>query len=86
MRIAEINLYQVSLPLKAPYRVSFRTYTELEPLLVEMRDGEGRSGWGEAYIPAGSTFETIDSAWTFCREYAARLVGKSGSRGAVGLR
>lgn len=77
MKIAQISLYQVSLPLKAPYRVSFRTYTEFEPLLVEMRDDEGRSGWGEAYIPAGSTAETIDSAWAFCREQAALFIGKT---------
>lgn len=77
MKISEINLYQVKLPLKAPYRVSFRTYTEFEPLLVEMRDADGGSGWGEAYIPAGSTTETAETGWAFCREHAQDLIGRS---------
>lgn len=77
MKISEINLYQVKLPLKTPYRVSFRTYTEFEPLLVEMRDDDGNSGWGEAYIPAGSTAETAETGWAFCREHAQDLIGRS---------
>jgi L-alanine-DL-glutamate epimerase-like enolase superfamily enzyme len=77
MHIAEINLFQIKLPLKKPYRVSFRTYTEFEPILIEMRDRDGRSGWGEAYIPAGSTTETIESGWSFCREHAGQILGRS---------
>ncbi len=76
MRIHEITVRQVKLPLSKPYRVSFRTYTELEPLLIEMRDGDGATGWGEAYIPAGSTAETIHSGWTFCCEMSQACVGK----------
>lgn len=77
MKIDRINLYQVKLPLKNPYRVSFRTYTDLEPILIETRADDGAVGWGEAYIPAGSTAETTDSGWEFCREHGAALVGKS---------
>jgi L-alanine-DL-glutamate epimerase-like enolase superfamily enzyme len=77
MVIREISIRQLKLPLTKPYRVSFRTYTEFEPIVVEMVSGDGISGWGEAYIPAGSTFETIDSAWQFCRENGRRLCGKT---------
>ena len=77
MVIQEIVLRQLKLPLAKPYRVSFRTYTEFEPIVVEVRDRDGNTGWGEAYIPAGSTAETADGAWRFCREIAARLPGKS---------
>lgn len=77
MKLSEVTLYQVKLPLVNPYRVSFRTYTDLEPILVEMRGDDGGCGWGEAYIPAGSTFETTETGWTFCREHAAKLLGKS---------
>jgi L-alanine-DL-glutamate epimerase-like enolase superfamily enzyme len=77
MIIQEIVLRQLRLPLAKPYRVSFRTYTEFEPIVVEVRDAGGNTGWGEAYIPAGSTAETADGAWQFCREVAARLLGKS---------
>lgn len=77
MKLSEITLHQVSLPLFKPYRVSFRTYTALEPILVEMQADDGSVGWGEAYIPAGTTFETTDTGWQFCREYAEKLLGKT---------
>jgi L-alanine-DL-glutamate epimerase-like enolase superfamily enzyme len=76
MVIQEIVLRQLKLPLAKPYRVSFRTYTEFEPIVVEVHDTDGNTGWGEAYIPAGSTAETADGAWKFCREFSARLLGK----------
>jgi L-alanine-DL-glutamate epimerase-like enolase superfamily enzyme len=77
MVIQEIVLRQLKLPLTKPYRVSFRTYTEFEPIVVEIRDAGGNTGWGEAYIPAGSTAETADGAWQFCRAVSTRLLGKN---------
>lgn len=77
MKIREIQVRQLMLPLVKPYRVSFRTYTEFEPIVVEMRSDDGATGWGEAYVPAGSTAETTESAWAFCTGHAAGLVGKS---------
>jgi L-alanine-DL-glutamate epimerase-like enolase superfamily enzyme len=77
MKIREIEVRQLKLPLVKPYRVSFRTYTEFEPIVVEMRSEDGASGFGEAYVPAGSTRETTESAWAFCTEQAAALVGRS---------
>ena len=77
MIIQEIVLRQLRLPLIKPYRVSFRTYTEFEPIIVEMRDADGNAGWGEAYIPEGSTAETADGAWRFCKDFSARLLGAS---------
>lgn len=75
MKIVEIRVHQLALPLRAPYRVSFRTYTALEPIVVEMRGDGGETGWGEAYIPPGSTIETPESGWAFCIGQAAQLQG-----------
>jgi o-succinylbenzoate synthase len=77
MKIDAIAVRQLRLPLTRPYRVSFRTYTEFEPIVVELRATDGRTGWGEAYVPAGATAETTDSAWAFCTGHAANLAGKS---------
>jgi len=77
MVIEEITLRQLRLPLASPYRVSFRTYTEFEPIVVEIRTHDGAIGWGEAYVPAGASAETADGAWQFCRESATRILGKS---------
>lgn len=77
MVIRDIVIRQLKLPLVKPYRVSFRTYTEFEPVVVEMVAEDGSVGWGEAYVPAGSTAETSESAWQFCCSQAARLVGRN---------
>jgi L-alanine-DL-glutamate epimerase-like enolase superfamily enzyme len=77
MQIREITIRQLNLPLVKPYRVSFRTYTEFEPIVVEIHSAHGQIGWGEVYVPPGSTRETTESAWRFYTEYAAKLAGKS---------
>jgi L-Ala-D/L-Glu epimerase len=74
-RLEQITLYRVSLPLCRPYHVSYRVYERFEPIIVEMRDGEGRSGWGEGHISPGYSHETVDGGWAFCRAQAARALG-----------
>src|SRR5580692_7444838 len=74
MRLHEISLRTVRLPLIRPYVLSYRTFTEFEPIIVEVRDGDGRVGWGEGHISPGSSTETRDGGWTFCREHAASKV------------
>ncbi len=75
MKIQEINLYWVKSPLTVPYRVSYRTFNEFEPIMVEVRDADGRIGWGEGHISPGSTSETREGGWDFCRAQAERVVG-----------
>src|SRR5262249_43217683 len=79
MRLQEIVLRTVQLPLIRPYVLSYRTFTEFKPIIVEVRDGDGRVGWGEGHISPGSSSETRDGGWTFCREHAAAVVGKESS-------
>ena len=76
MRLQEITLRTVRLPLIRPYVLSYRTFTEFEPIIVQVRDGDGRIGWGEGHISPGSSTETRDGGWAFCREHAAAVVGK----------
>ncbi len=76
MKLQEIVLRTVRLPLKRPYVLSYRTFTEFEPIIVEVRDGDGRVGWGEGHISPGSSRETREGGWAFCREHAAAVVGK----------
>src|SRR5438105_14578472 len=75
MRLQEIVLRTVRLPLIRPYVLSYRTFTEFEPIIVEVRDSDGRSGWGEGRISPGSSSETREGGWAFCREHAAAGVG-----------
>jgi L-alanine-DL-glutamate epimerase-like enolase superfamily enzyme len=76
MRLQELTLRTVRLPLIRPYVLSYRTFTEFEPIIVEVRDGDGRIGWGEGHISPGSSSETRENGWAFCREHAAAIVGK----------
>src|SRR5262249_13599092 len=77
MRLHEVTLRQVRLPLIRPYVLSYRTFTEFEPIIVEVRDDDGRVGWGEGHISPGSSSETREQGWKFCAEHAAAIVGKN---------
>lgn len=76
MLIDDITLHRVKLPLAVPYRVSYRVYEDFEPIIVEARDADGRTGWGEGHISPGYSDETVDGGWQFCREVAERMVGQ----------
>src|SRR5438874_10436580 len=76
MKLHDLTLPIVSLPLIRPYVLSYRTFTEFEPIIAEARDADGRIGWGEGHISPGSSSETREGGWAFCREHAAAVVGK----------
>jgi len=76
MRIDEITLRRLSLPLIRPYQLSYRTFTEFEPIIVEVRDADGRIGWGEGHISPGSSTETREGGWQFTLEHAAQIIGR----------
>jgi L-alanine-DL-glutamate epimerase-like enolase superfamily enzyme len=76
MKLQELTLRTVRLPLIQPYVLSYRTFTEFEPIIIEARDADGRTGWGEGHISPGSSSETREGGWAFCQEHAAAVVGK----------
>ena len=57
MRISRISVWQVTLPLSAPYRLSGGRlrFDELDSTFVRIDTDEGVSGWGEA-CPWGHTY------------------------------
>jgi len=75
VRIREVTIYRVDLPLITPYRLSYRTFESFEPLIVEVRDEDGREGWGEQHISPGSSVETREGGWAFARELGEQLPG-----------
>jgi L-Ala-D/L-Glu epimerase / N-acetyl-D-glutamate racemase len=76
MKLHEVTLRKVRLPLIRPYVLSYRTFNEFEPIIVEVHDGDGRVGWGEGHISPGSSSETPEGGWGFCNEYASKIVGR----------
>jgi len=77
MKLGQIIVRRVRLPLVRPYRLSYRTFTEFEPIIVEARSSDGCVGWGEGHISPGSSSETREGGWAFCREHAANIVGRN---------
>ena len=77
MKLQELTLRRLRLPLIRPYVLSYRTFTEFEPIIVEVRDSDGRIGWGEGHISPGSSSESREGGWAFCRQHAAAVVGKT---------
>lgn len=70
MRIDEIVLRRVRLPLVAPFRTAAGTLTDREVVVVEVRSDRG-PGWGEcAALPAPTyTEEWLDGAWLVLRDH-----------------
>jgi len=62
-RVAYACAYRVAYPLTEPYRLSSGDLTQFDPILIELRDVEGRTGWGEALIIPGYTHESVEGSW-----------------------
>lgn len=75
MKIENVVLHRVRVPLTIPYSVSYFTFDYFEPILVELIGEDGSVAWGEGHIQPGSTAETRDSGWEFCKAYAPPIVG-----------
>ncbi len=74
-KLAEITLTRVDLPLITPYKLSYRTFESFEPFLIELRDADGRTAWGEQHISPGSSAETREGGWGFLRELCDLVLG-----------
>ena len=75
--IRNVTLRRLRMPLHVPYKLSYRTFEEFEPCLVEIVTTEGRHGFGDGHISPGSSDETREGGWAFSREMADAFVGKT---------
>lgn len=78
MKIVHIELREILLPLREPFRISSGIVSERRILLARLVDEEGNSEWSECV--AGEfpnySYETVDTAWLALREwFAPRLLG-----------
>ncbi|GAA4910718.1 o-succinylbenzoate synthase [Nesterenkonia rhizosphaerae] len=71
MRITDVILHDVELPLVHSFETSSHRKSSLRHLLVEMIDADGARGWGEIASPAGPYYapETTTTAWYVASEY-----------------
>lgn len=85
MRIDEIELFRVAMPMKEPWRTAFSEETAIDGIFVRMR-GEGQDGWGETApyrLPQFSP-EWAPGAFALLRDaFAPALVGETIESGAA---
>jgi O-succinylbenzoate synthase len=75
MRIDQIELYEVHLPLVHPFETSFGREVMRHTVIVAVR-GAGLTGWGEAATMAGPwyEYETVETCWHVLRDFLGPLV------------
>ena len=74
-KIARLVLRRLKLPLIRPYRLSYRTFQEFEPYLVEIEDEDGRAGFADAHVSPGSSSETREGGWAFALARIDEILG-----------
>ncbi len=78
IRLEEITLREIRLPLKEPFRISSGLVTERRIMLLHLRDADGTEVWSECVAgeTPNYTAETIDTAWySICEYVAPRVLG-----------
>lgn len=79
IQIERLTLREIRLPLKEPFEISSGTVADRRLFLLQLRDVNGITGWGECV--AGEwpnyTAETVETAWLALREWIApRVLGR----------
>jgi o-succinylbenzoate synthase len=80
MKLDQVRLYHLSMPLKTAFETSFGRIQRRECILVEVQAG-GISGWGEAAADhdPGYSYETTGTAWHILHDFLIPAVLNSGS-------
>jgi O-succinylbenzoate synthase len=77
-RVERIELREIRLPLKEPFRISSGLCTERRIMLLHLWDADGMDVWSECVAGEAPNYtsETIDTAWYSIGEYVApRVLG-----------
>ncbi len=78
MKIEQITLHHVRMPLVSPFETSFGRQTDRECILIQLRS-EGLEGWGECVADQspGYSYETTGTAWHILKDFVApRILGR----------
>lgn len=74
-RIARVELRLLRIPLPVAYKVSNKTMNVFEPIVAEVTDQEGRSGFAEVIHSRGYSDETLEEGLAFLHDTAPGLAG-----------
>ncbi|MGG5252635.1 o-succinylbenzoate synthase [Neobacillus sp. SM06] len=78
MKIASVQLYVIKMPLKSPFLTHLGTVSEREGIIVEVRDRDGVSGYGEgvAFSTPWYTEETVQTSMHMLADLLIPLLKK----------
>ena len=76
MRITELEIIAVRLPLREPFVISYGTFPDVPTVLVRLETDTGLVGWGEGTPDAFVTGETFGGVAETLREIAPALLGR----------
>lgn len=76
MKLHSITLRAMQMRMKAPFTTSFGTEWDRQFILVEIRDQEGRSGWGESTAMKEPLYneETVATNWHMMKDFLIPLL------------
>ncbi len=76
MRLDQITLHLVRLPLIRPFRTSSSRKEHLDHILIRVRTGEGVIGWGECASPADPFYcpETTETCWHILHDFLCPMI------------
>ena len=78
IRLDQITLREIHLPLREPFRISSGTVSQRRICLLELHDASGAVAWSECVAGESPNYssETIDTAWLAIEAYVApRVLG-----------
>ncbi|MGG0655670.1 mandelate racemase/muconate lactonizing enzyme family protein [Rummeliibacillus pycnus] len=74
MKITEVEIYAIELPLIEPFIISYDTYDTMPSIIVKMTTDEGIIGYGEAVPDEHVTGETWESTYMVLKHQLAPAV------------
>ncbi len=86
INLRQIELREIRLPLREPFRISSGVVAERRIMLLELADDDGTRIWSECVAGEHPNYspETIDTAWHAIESWIApRLIGQPIAPGAV---
>lgn len=78
MKIQQVDLYHIRIPLVSPFTTSFGTTTDRDAIIVRAVSADGVVGWGEwCGDGPGYSYETEHTAWHILQDYLIPMLFKA---------
>ena len=74
MKITEVKLGKISVPLRVPFKTALRSVNSVEDVIVEVRTDTGAVGYGEAPPTGAITGDTTGAIVGAIQDHIARSI------------